>query len=217
MKVLQRYEQMFRSLAPENLKAQLKRTKGTLGDGAINIILASIISSIILLGMGVFQMAIVGTTSMVGDAPFETALISGMSSTLIILIAIISPILMVISSLIVTGVMWAVAKLLGGKGTFTQQFFQFSYPMGGIVIISSVVGLVPCIGDLISIALSLYSLYIAFEIYRSVHKLDDARAILLVALPIILFILAIILIVVLFAGVIASIIAGGAASGAYYS
>ncbi len=215
MSIIRRYEQMFRSLAPENLKAQLKSMKGTLGDGAINIILSSIIASLMILVVFAIQMAFMGTASILGGTSLESTAFAGLGIVLVLLIAVLIPVLAVVGSLIVTGVMWIIAKLLGGSGTFTQQFFQFSYPMGGIMIISSVIGIIPCLGDLVSLVLSLYSLYIAFEIYRSVHKLSDARAILIVALPIILVILLGLLIVVLFAGLIASLFAAGA--GAYYS
>lgn len=218
MSIVDRYTEMFQNVLPDNLKAQLKTKKGTLQDGAINVVLASIVVSFMMLVAMGLQMLLLGSISMVGDPSLDSAFGAGMGFAGAIAIAIVIPILSLVLSLVTTSVMWALARVLGGVGTYSDQFFQFSLPMGGLMMISALIGIIPCLGDIASFVLFFYSFYVAFLVYKSVHKLNDSRAIILVLLPIILIGILAILAVVLVAGFLTAAVSSVSTTPtAYYS
>lgn len=99
----------------------------------------------------------------------------------------------VIMSLVGVGVVWLIAKLLGGKGEFTQQYYVFTLFWAPITLINGVLGLVPVIGSLVSGLLSLYALYPLTLSIKQVHKLDTLKAVLAWLIPgIVLAIIAVI-------------------------
>lgn len=99
-------------------------------------------------------------------------------------------------SFVGTGLFWLMAKLLGGKGEFTRQYYLYSL-FGAPIAIASILGILPVIGQVISILLSLYSLYPLTISIREIHGFDTLKAVLSWLVPgIILLVIAVIMILV---------------------
>lgn len=211
------YKKMVFSLKPDNLKKQLAKEKGDLKQGLIYVLLASLIAVIagIITTIGNFAFQGVAGGAATGGAGLGTA---GLGMGLgIILTVVLTPIMSVVLSLLFTAITWGIAKVLGGVGSFGNQYYHFSIVGGaiggGIGIISAAVSIIPCLGGLVSLVLLAYSFYVAYLIYKSVHKLSSAKAAILVIIPIIIFIGLVIIAAVIFASMFATILAG-MASGA---
>ena len=229
MSIIERYKKMLFGLFPDELKKQLAQEKGTTMDGIVNLLFASIpVVILALLGLAV-QMVVLGGLSMLGgmnevvsespvfsEYPALAALLEfGSASSILARLAWIVvgiPVVIVAVALLSTLVTFILAKLLGGTGTFSEQFFQFSYPNGGKTVIQNILRIIPCIGPILEYLLEIFYLYPAFIIYKRVHKLSDARAALLVAIPIIVLMLIAIVMFILAAAMVVALI--GAISGA---
>ncbi|MFA6048532.1 MAG: Yip1 family protein [Candidatus Micrarchaeia archaeon] len=110
--------------------------------------------------------------------------------------AIVAPIAMLIG----TAVMWVIAKLLGGKGAYSTQYYVtalFAAPLYPIAMI-------PVVGMLAS----LYELYLAYLMLKEVHDFDSMKAIIVLAIPLVI---AIVIGMVAAAAIIAMIGAAGMA------
>jgi len=198
MDIIGLYKKMILSLVPANLEKQLKTDKGTLGDGIKNYVLAAILMAVIVGILALVQ-------SLMFGAPIDAAIIGIITFLIVIVIAV------VVGTLISTGLSYVWCKLLGGKGTFGDQYYQFSIVASGLLIVSAVLMVIPFIGSLIAGLLSVYYLYLVFLVYRSVHKFTDGRAAVAVIVP---FILLIILAVILFMFAFLTIMAIAASMGA---
>ncbi len=105
-----------------------------------------------------------------------------------------------------TGIYHLIAKAFGGDGTFLEYAYSYLLFYTPIIIVSSIVGLVPFLGGLVSFALSIYAIVLQIFMTMAVHRLSGGRATLAVLiLPIILFVLGIILVIVLVGIIAASI------------
>jgi hypothetical protein len=114
---------------------------------------------------------------------------------LFLAILIITPLLSIIGHLIMGGVVFVSAKLLGGKGTFTQQFYLYSLPLS-VIMVLNILSIIPCIGGLLSIVIGIYSLYVEIIVVRDVHQLTTIRAaVATLAVPLLVF--AILMVVVM--------------------
>jgi hypothetical protein len=200
------YKKMILSLVPENLKKQLSSEKGEIGEGIKYYLLAALVVDIIfLISMGL-QIALSGAgTALEGGYGDATGFL-GLSVVLIVGILILIPVMMVVGSLITTGLGYILCRILGGTGTYANQFYHFAVVGGGLAVVNSIVGLVPCIGSLITLALSLYYIYPTFLIYRSVHKLSNTRAGFVALFPLILAIILLVVAVVLFASAMTALL-----------
>jgi hypothetical protein len=214
--VVNDYKKMVMALVPENLKGQLAKEKGDLGTGVKYWILASIVAMVVyavvlglqMLGFGAMMMASESDSSMMGLGMMGGAELLGGVFGLILI-----PIFTLIGSFIACGVMWGIAKLLGGTGDFASQYYHFAVPGGGLMIVQSVVGLVPCVGGLVGLVLWVYSFYLAYLIYQSVHKISSGKAIVLVALPVVLAIVAGVLMFLMFAAMFSALLGGMTSAG----
>lgn len=193
--VLERYKKMILSLWPDNLKEQLAKENGTVKDGLIALILSSVFYGIcggvsrILSGFMIF-----------GTVDSETySSIIGAKLCAGVLIPIIIPILMVVLSFVGNGIIYYIARALGGKGTYEQQFYHVSIFFGGILILSGVFSITIdlCFLGILTWILRLYGLYLAYLVFKSVHKLSTGRAVLLTAMPVILIVVALVVIIIL--------------------
>lgn len=131
--------------------------------------------------------------------------------------AILGPIMAVIGTLIGTGIVWVIAKVLGGKGSYGSQYNLTSLIGAGGVVISTVLLIpmsIPFIGllfALITIPISLYELYLTMKSVRMVHGVSRIVAAIAVLLPIVVIL---VLLFVVFAAVLATMGLGALATGA---
>jgi hypothetical protein len=95
---------------------------------------------------------------------------------------------------VIAGVLYLVAKLFGGTGTFMPYAYAlalFYVPLG---IISAVVGIIPVLGVIVAFLLGLYEIYLAILATASVHRLDMGKSSAVVLIPIaILFVIVVVL------------------------
>jgi len=92
----------------------------------------------------------------------------------------------IIGSMVFAGLVWGMAKVLGGKGEYGRQYYLYSLFGAPVTVINSVLGLVPFIGGLLSGLLSLYMLYPLTVSIKEVHKLDTVKAVLAWLVPVII-------------------------------
>lgn len=116
------------------------------------------------------------------------------------LLFIIAPfILFPIQLFVISGIYFAVARILGGKGDFIVQTYMFSLLLS-LIMSSIILFLIPIIGFIVVISLVLYSLYLVIIMLMEVHEFDSLKALmtLLIASIAPLTIIGIFIIAVLF-------------------
>jgi hypothetical protein len=84
---------------------------------------------------------------------------------------------------IVLGILFVVAKMFGGQGTFLQQSYAFSLFYVPISVVSRLVGLVPCLGSLVGLAGFIYSIVLAVFAVSASQRLSTGRSVAVVLLP----------------------------------
>ncbi len=206
------YKKMILSLVPKNLEKQLKTDKGSLGDGIKNVLLASLVVDVALLIAMLLQFLFIGSmVGMAGDYGAMAALGGGFGITTIIMLILV-PIIMVVTTLTLTVLSFILCKILGGKGTFADQYFQFSIVGSGVLILSSILNIIPVLGSMVVSLLGLYYLYPVFMVYRGVHKFSNMKAALAVLIPIVLAVI----LAVLFMGYFIASVASMTPTPGYY-
>ena len=115
------------------------------------------------------------------------------------------PLLAASSFLFSQGILYIFAKIFGGKGSFGTQSYVFSL----LVMFSFVIGLlmvpmqlIPCIGLVASMLFTLYMLYLAVLAMMVSHKLDPARAFIVILAPALLAIALAYMAITLFPGLL---------------
>lgn len=122
----------------------------------------------------------------------------------------------VIGSVVASAVLYLFAKLLGGKGTFRQQYHLVTLSMAFSMLVMAVAyaaNLIPLVGGaifaLILLLLGIYRVYLLTVALREAHGYGTMQAVLTWAIPLlIVLVIAVIVAVVAFA-LFASVIAGG--------
>ena len=115
---------------------------------------------------------------------------------LIIGFAIILPII----TLFLQGIIFILAKLLGGKGTIIQQYYLVALYSAPLYIIGSLIGLIPFwqVNFLLQIIIFFYSLYLTVLMLKETHIFSLGKAVMtLVILVLVFFTLAILLSIII--------------------
>lgn len=120
---------------------------------------------------------------------------------------ILFAVLEVIGTLIGFGILYVIAKLLGGTGDFKTHYYLPSLYILPLMVLMLVLAIIPILGAIANLVLMVYSLYLLTLAFKEAHGLSTGKAVLVWLLPIVLFI---ILWVVLFASLLAM---GAAARG----
>ncbi|MFH1750860.1 MAG: YIP1 family protein [Candidatus Micrarchaeota archaeon] len=154
-----------------------QKTKGDLMAGVMN------------LGIAYFVVGLVSAIFLLAD---PVVAISSLIGTVVIGI---------ILSIIGVGILYLIAMLLGGKGTFTQQYYLMSIFSVPIVVLS----LIPIVGILVS----LYGLYLLTLALKEVHAFDTMKAVLVWLIPVILMVI----LAAIFAATIFAALMGAAGTG----
>lgn len=77
-------------------------------------------------------------------------------------------------------------RLLGGQGGFTEQAYLlslFTVPLG---MVSSVISLIPCVGAVLALGISIFSLILSYRAMKVTHNLTDGKAWISVLWPVFL-------------------------------
>lgn len=107
------------------------------------------------------------------------------------------PILVIIAGFIGSAVYWIFAKILGGRGSFSEQTCGLALVMGGAFLLAlpfQLLGIIPLLGILFSLVaavIGLYGFYSEYRVIKAVHSLSSLRA---AAVVLLLPLLAVILI-----------------------
>lgn len=164
----------------------------------------------LIIGLGIASLG--GLLSTLGGN--AGLLIGGLGVLAIIVFPVLLAIFSVIGGFIGVGIMYLIAKALGGTGTFDQQFYLSSrliWPMFFAMIGVFILTLIPVVGVLISFVWNLYSIYLQVMLVSVAHKVSKLKALLIVLVPIILVI---IIAAIFAAALIASLIGAGTMLGA---
>lgn len=92
----------------------------------------------------------------------------------------------IIFYLIGAAIIWIIAKVLGGMGTYGQQVHMTAAPFAFLLVINSILSIVPFLGAFLSFLLSLYYLYLMTIAIKEAHKFSTLRAVASWLLPIII-------------------------------
>ncbi|MFA6530148.1 MAG: YIP1 family protein [Candidatus Micrarchaeia archaeon] len=199
MGIIERIKVWLQMLKPEGTDAVLKqyKGKGDLKESLINYLIGSAIISamIFILYLLIFVLFASLFAPMLASAGNNGLTAAGGTLLMAVLIAALVGVVCFIGipilSYISQGVYWILAKILGGKGTYTEQTFFGSMLGGAFAVIAPaiiVVSLIPCLGTIVSFVVGAYELYLAYKIIKTVHGLDQLRAAVVVLLPLVVLV-----------------------------
>lgn len=217
MGIMERVESWFRIVKPEETNSVIEeyKGKGDIREAVTNVFLGSLVPAGITLIMfaffGIFFMAIFGSLfSLFGaEAGALGGMVFGGSYIVIgIVVFIAFVILAPVSFLIGEGIYFIIARALGGTGKYKDQAHLSSFVQAALLS-AVVLQFVPCVGALILLAASLYSIYLKYRIIKGIHGLDTVKSIMVIVLPIIIVIG---LVLLFYLGMFAFLIVGSAAA-----
>jgi hypothetical protein len=131
--------------------------------------------------------------------PPQTSAVQGLSASTIQNITIISTVISLIvftpiSFFISAGVLYGVARLLKGDGTYLKQLYTLTLIGVPMVLLSSLLLLIPATSSWLPYLPHIYSLILVVLAIRAVHHLSTGKAIAVIILPAVI-VLALVLIV----------------------
>jgi hypothetical protein len=113
----------------------------------------------------------------------------------------------VIGSVIGAGIPFLFAKLLGGNGTMSQQYYLISLYLAPFALLT-ILQVIPVVGALFGLALFVYGLYLLTIIIKEVHGLSTAKAVAAWLIPVIIVV---VLMLLLFGALLFTLLGGGLA------
>ena len=163
--------------------------------GLINAVVNGLVNLIVLvaffglLGGGIGGLAAGANGGMMGGAVGGAI---GLVAAVVAFIigVILTPIIVIIAGFIVSAIYFVIARVLGGKGSFTLQTHGFALVFAGTMLLAlpfNVLGLLPWVGGIFAIAamlVNLYSIYSYYRLFRAVHQLSSMRAAVVTLLPV---------------------------------
>ena len=177
--------------------AAIKSTPASLGAAAKNLAIAGFlvglvsgIAALVAMSIGgaVAGSAVRGGTGSLigGGIGFAGGVIA------LVLMMVLAPIIYVIAGFAGSGVYFIIAKILGGKGSYTSQTHAFALVLAGATLLTlpfQLLGIIPFIGGIFSLAtmvVGLFALYSYYRTIKEVHQLSSSRALAVVLLPVII-------------------------------
>lgn len=103
--------------------------------------------------------------------------------------SLISILLTPLFFLIGVGMLYLVARLLGGKGDFGRYAYLVASFQAPITILNAVLNFIPMAGGCLAMAFSIYGIILAYFATKVEHNLSSGRALTVVLIPLILLIL----------------------------
>lgn len=183
-----------------SFEAEREKSSATLTTALVWVIIANVIAA--LLGWAraqIFPSEVVDTTETFleqfgSDLPAEVppellamgddvlASLSGASGLANLGIIVLAP----IAFLIGIGVYHLIASILGGRGQFGRYAYLSATFSAPIAIVGAIVGFVPVLGGCVGGLLAVYGLALAYLATKVEYGLSAGRAMIVVALPILL-------------------------------
>jgi len=141
--------------------------------------------------------------------------VTGLTLVVLVFSLLFGPLVYPLVYAFMEGVYFITARVLGGKGTFKDQFYFVGYTARPILpLLALLSGINPLLSFFASMLVGLYWLYPKTVIYKHVHGLDWFKAILVWLLPSIVLTVLGLFLLVLFFGLVAVAAAGAAAANA---
>jgi len=156
-------------------KKQKKKAK--LGEGALHIAVAGLITGFIT---GLYNMFF-GSAIASQFSPFASPFVGPIA---FLASLILTPILVVIGWLIVSGILYIFALLLGGKGSYTTQSYLYAIYSAPLSIVSSILMLIPFAGPFLAFIVMIYGLYLLTMALKEAHNYTTGRALLTWLIPV---------------------------------
>ena len=175
---------------------------------------ANLMEGIKLILIGSFIAGIFGGISSYINLSSLNAQMGGISSAMLVGVfignLILNPIFAIIFSLILGGMIFIMAKLLGGKGEFGVHFGLMALVMAPMFLLSNALNIVPFVGGILSILVTLYVLYPLTISVKEAYGLDTVKAVVSWLVPVVILIVT----MVVFAAIIAVLIGAAMYTGA---
>lgn len=159
------------------LDAQVAKKEGGLTEGVTNMLMAYLVFAIpmtllsMVLGLGAGAMGIAG-------ALMSGAIIVGMG---------------LVGSLVVVAIYFVVAYLLGGRAPYGKLYYLVSLIMAPVMVLQ-LVGIVPLLGTLVSIVISIYALWLLTKLFEKLYKFGLIKAIAVWLVPLVIAVIVLVLI-----------------------
>ena len=189
--VLDRFKKWFSVLKPEGLDSFIAETSGkeNLMDALTNFVIIAVIGTVFFGIVMAVYLLLVGALLESLISKLNIATMFGSLAVFGVLALATVFVGSIVMQFISSGITWVLAKLFGGKATYTRQTHALSYLSGGFQLTSIAlmfVAWIPCLGGAVSTAYLIYHLYMNYRLVKSVHQLDQMRAIAVVLIPVIL-------------------------------
>jgi len=134
--------------------------------------------------IGILIIAIAGILGGLGSTLYGTP---DLAISTIILTSLFAPVFTVLIYFILVGIMHTLARLFGGKAKYIEYFRAESH--AAILSWLGVLALIPLLGGIINLFISIWGFIVSVVVLENVHKLTRGKAIIVVLIPIIVMIL----------------------------
>ena len=164
----------------ETFKEQEKKADFT--QGFAHIVIAGLIVGFFA-GIG----SMIGLTA-VGAMGGVTAgaMGTGVGAMAFVVSLVVTPITSVIGWLIGSAIIYVFAMLFGGKGDFVKQSYLIALYAAPLMVVSSIVSLIPFVGPILSLLVSLYGIYLLTMSIKQAHKVSTGKAIAIWLVPVVI-------------------------------
>lgn len=190
-----RVDLWIRALQPSEIDKVMEEQKGkeSLKQAFFNIFLASLIPALIAIVAFTLLFAFVGALGAMGlepghetSDPMVVAAFAGVAGIFFGLIyAAVMIFVTPIAFLFMQVMHFALARLLGGRASFTRQAYLMGLVFAALDA-ASVLSLVPCAGGLVVGILGIVSIYTDYKIIKSIHSLGRIRAAIATLVPLLI-------------------------------
>ena len=96
-----------------------------------------------------------------------------------------TPITTLIGWFVFSAILYVIAKLLKGQGTFDTHMYFIALLYSPIVIIQGILSIIPIVGAALGVLVSLYGLYLLTIAIKQAHKVSTEKAVLIWLIPVI--------------------------------
>lgn len=168
-------------LHPKETFASAK-ANASLGTGLVNYVVAGVIAGI----LGVIASFLLASVLSALLPPEALGLAGAFGMVAAVTTFFTALIGAVVGALIINALYWIVAKILGGSGGYTTQFYLTSLYAVPVAIIVGILSIIPLIGSLIAFLVSLYALYLLTLALGETHGFSLLKAVLCWLIPVII-------------------------------
>ncbi len=157
-------------------EALVTRQGVSLGKACLWVAIAGIVGALFIVGGGSALRALTALDPALrqGTDSYSFVTIAAISLVCLAPLAVVGSILGLLLS---AGISHVLARALGGIGTFTQLAYAFAAYSAPASMISSAVSIIPCVGAIISLPLSVYVLFLNILAIKAVHHISWGRAV----------------------------------------